>query len=257
MHGAGQKHTRGRKPPVPSLRRSTTLVQRSIEPGLGEFLHLDIAWACWQEPTTELLAEVSRFESAFTTFPYLSNSVLMAPSSCHTSLDLFCKAKDRNPIWNDVNNAARLVGPAMITRWSRCSCSNSPGWRNTSAYKLSVGMNRMANSNVSGGLIYLLLIYFAQPLILFSRSRRNWAMSLLSPAVIASCRWSFPRGEISSRWAAAPDLHHQEILLHTRYDSHKMEKCSTDKEKAICLSVILSDGEIVVFVVRAELLLYI
>ena len=28
---------------------------------------------------------------AFTTVPYLSNSVLIAPSSCQTSLDLFCK----------------------------------------------------------------------------------------------------------------------------------------------------------------------
>ena len=33
-----------------------------------------------------------------------------------TSLDRFCKAKDRKPIWNDVNGAAKFVGPAIITR---------------------------------------------------------------------------------------------------------------------------------------------
>ena len=121
--------------------------------------------------STELLAALSWRASELTTSPYLSNSPFIAPSSCQTSLDLFCKASDRNPIWNDVSSAAKFVGPAMMTRKSRCSCSDKPGWRKISAYRLSVGTNRIANSRVCGGLMYLLLISFAQPLILASSSR--------------------------------------------------------------------------------------
>jgi hypothetical protein len=65
--------------------------------------------------STELLAVVSCRDRVLTTVPYLSNSVLMAPSSYQTSLDLSCNAKDRKPSWNAVNTAARLVGPAIIT----------------------------------------------------------------------------------------------------------------------------------------------
>jgi hypothetical protein len=66
--------------------------------------------------STELLAALSWRASELTTSPYLSNSPLIAPSSCQTSLDRFCRARDRNPIWNDVSNAAKFVGPAIMTR---------------------------------------------------------------------------------------------------------------------------------------------
>ena len=116
------------------------------------FSFRDIARVRLPRVSTELLAALSCRASELTTSPYLSNSPFIAPRSCQTSLDRFCKAKDRNPIWNDVSNAAKFVGPAMMTRQSRCSCSDRPGWRRISARRLSVGTNRIANSRVCGGI---------------------------------------------------------------------------------------------------------
>jgi hypothetical protein len=48
--------------------------------------------------------------------------------------------------------------------------SNSPGRRNTSAKRLSVGRKRIANSVVRGGAMYLTLIVFANERIRFSRA---------------------------------------------------------------------------------------
>jgi hypothetical protein len=61
--------------------------------------------------STELLAVVSCRESVLTTVPYLSNSVLMAPRNCRTSLDRFCSASDRKPSWTDVN---RVLPPVSV-----------------------------------------------------------------------------------------------------------------------------------------------
>jgi hypothetical protein len=99
----------------PGNSRSFSVACRSVSNSTSFSLR-DIARVRLPRLSTELLAVVSCLASPFTTAPYLSNSVLIAPKSCQTSLDRFCKAKERNPIWNDVNRAARLVGPAMMTR---------------------------------------------------------------------------------------------------------------------------------------------
>ena len=77
-----------------------------------------------------------------------------------------------------------MAGPATLTRRS-WSLSSKPGWRNTSAYRLSLGKNIIAKSVVYGGDTYFETINFAcvstalpsaRPAALIpSRSDSSWA----------------------------------------------------------------------------------
>ena len=87
--------------------------------------------------------------------PNLPNSVLTAPSTRHTSVERFSIASVRKPSCRLFSIAARFIGPASITRNSRCSASASPGRDTASAYRPSVGTNRIAKSVVCGGSTYL------------------------------------------------------------------------------------------------------
>ena len=102
-----------------------------------------------------LLASSSFFLVRASTSPNLPNSVLTAPSTSHTSALRFSSASVRKPICRLLSVASSVVGPASVTRYSRCSASISPGRRSASAYRPSVGTNRIANSVVCGGDTYL------------------------------------------------------------------------------------------------------
>ena len=110
-----------------------------------------------------------RFCAAARTVSNLENSVLTAPNTFQTSLDRFWIASVLNPICKLFNNAAKVVGPAIFTRYCLCNVSINP-FRTTSAYKPSNGRNIIAKSVVYGGSMYLSWISFAQPLILVSRA---------------------------------------------------------------------------------------
>ncbi len=120
--------------------------------------------------------------------PNLPNSVLTAPSTCHTSLERCSMAMRAEAELEAVENAARFIGPVTSTRDSRCTASANPGRAIISAYKPSVGRNRIAKSVVCGGCTYL-------SRILRAWSRRNPAMPLRAASAAgasarssASCR---------------------------------------------------------------------
>ena len=87
--------------------------------------------------------------------PKRPNSVFTAPSTRHTSVERFSIASVRKPSCRLFSIAARFVGPASVTRYSRCSVSARPGRDTASANRPSVGTNRIAKSVVCGGSTYL------------------------------------------------------------------------------------------------------
>ncbi|EWS57222.1 hypothetical protein Y695_04893 [Hydrogenophaga sp. T4] len=124
------------------------------------------------------------------TSPNLPNSVLTAPSTCQTSLLRFSSASVRKPICSELSMAISVVGPASVTRYSRCSTSISPGRRSTSAYRPSVGRNRIAKSVVCGGSRYLSAMLLASSLMRCSRPRAASSAPSTSARCCASSRRS-------------------------------------------------------------------
>jgi hypothetical protein len=84
--------------------------------------------------------------------------------------------------------AARFIGPASITRKSRCNESASPGRDTASAYKPSVGTNRIAKSVVCGDSMYLSRIALASSLKNISSALRLASTAATSARSIAACR---------------------------------------------------------------------
>src|SRR5207247_2537949 len=85
-------------------------------------------------------------------------------NSSQTSLARASIASVRNPICRLLTIMLRFIGPAMVTRCSRCTNSARPGRRASSAYRPSVGTNRIAKSVVAGGSRYFSRMVFASSL---------------------------------------------------------------------------------------------
>ena len=84
----------------------------------------------------------------------LPNSVLTAANTCQISPECLCMAKVWNPMRRLFRRAAKVVGPAMVTRQVCCNLLTSSGCLRASAYRPSVGRNMMAKLVVAGGSMY-------------------------------------------------------------------------------------------------------
>ena len=124
-----------------------------------------------------LLASSSFFLVLASTSPNLPNSVFTAPSTSQTSALRCSSASVRKPICRLVKVASSVVGPASVILCSRCSASISPGRRSASAYRLSVGTNRIAKSVVCGT-----AMYFSRMLLASPRKRSSIALPAASTA---------------------------------------------------------------------------